>query len=147
MKRLMVVFAAVLFLAWSGDVSAQQPSGNAPPTDTFRFVGFTDEAKNALPDSISGQRRIAALHGPCRDDFGPKARMCTTREFILSPGKRGPSTPSWIIPNLILGGKDSSDRLYCGEVSGTGLVVLPAGKVHEGYCNVSRPVTCCAPLR
>ncbi len=146
MKRLVVVFAALLFLAWSGDVSAQQSGGTSQPSDLSRFVGFTDEATNALPDSIEGRRPISALHELCRDDFGSKARMCSTGEFFLSPGKRGPSTPSWIVPTPVLAGKDSGNRLYCGEVSETGLVVLPEAKLHEGYCNVSRPVTCCAPV-
>jgi hypothetical protein len=144
MKKLILAVATASLLIPLSQGSAQDGS-NSQSAKAMSFVGFSDESQSALKDVTDGRWPISALHELCRDDFGPTARMCTTREFVQSPERRGSSTPSWIIPHLVMESGAGSDQLYCGEASGAGLVVLTNGRLHEGLCDVARPVTCCAP--
>jgi hypothetical protein len=131
------------------------------PSNEFRFIGFTNDATNALADTIDGGQGMLAMHALCQDDFGPDARLCTSEEFWLSPNAEAPTVNSWLHSVGPGGTSDfmasSITRKSCqgwatSSDQGTGMVVKPDGKpefsslLHAG-CDVARPVTCCAPLQ
>lgn len=76
----------------------------APPPKgpvTYGFIGFTDDETNALADTINGGQGMIAMHRLCQDDFGDLARLCTSKEFWLSPGAEAPSAVDAWIHNVI----------------------------------------------
>ncbi len=128
--------------------------GGAPaPSNEFRFVGFTDEATNAFPDTTDGGQGMLAMHALCQDDFGPDARMCTDKEFWLSPNAEAPAfASSWLHP--VLGSSDFLRHTSgnCGAWSSPlstarGRVIKPDGKPNKVSCGIARPVTCCTPIQ
>ena len=81
-----VMFASALLLVAAVSVVFSAPKERpAAVSDVFRFVGYTDDATNAEPDTIDGGQGLLAMHALCQDDFTLDARMCTSKEFWLSP--------------------------------------------------------------
>ena len=79
--------------------------GGEPPaaSNEFRFIGFTDT--DDVNHTIDGGQGMLAMHALCQDDFGPDARMCTDKEFWLSPNAEAPAfASSWLHP--VLGSSD-----------------------------------------
>ncbi len=128
-----------LLLSLSASAVAQ---GKSTPSNEFRFIGFTGDATNALPDTIDSGQGMLAMHALCRDDFGENARMCTSEEFWLSPNATAAAN-SWLLKHCTSWATASSTIW--------GLVVKPEGKPSKGmgeaHCDIARPVTCCAPIQ
>jgi len=147
----------IIGLAALSTVFASAVLAKPPPTNEFRFIGFTDDAPvNTLPNTIDGGQGMIAMHELCQDDFGPNSRMCTGEEFWLSPNAEAPAADAWLHPTLV---SDSSEfsgvsgapsPLTCGgwtnsSAGNRGLVVTTAGKpLTPQGCDMLRPVTCCA---
>ena len=114
----------------------------AGASNEFRFIGFTGDATNALPDTIDSGQGMLAMHALCQDDFGENARMCTSEEFWLSPNAAAAAN-SWLLKHCTSWATASSTIW--------GLVVTPDGKPATAPaisgCETVRPVTCCAPLQ
>ena len=113
----------------------------AANSNEFRFIGFTGDATNALPDTIDSGQGMLAMHALCQDDFGENARMCTSEEFWLSPNATAAAN-SWLLKHCTSWATASSTIW--------GLVVKPDGKPSKGMgedCDIARPVTCCAPIQ
>ncbi len=85
--------AAVLAAATTGALAAPK---EPPKGSVYVFVGFTDDAPGALPDTIDGGQGMLAMHALCQDDFGAGSRMCTSKEFWLSPNAEAPTVNSWL---------------------------------------------------
>jgi hypothetical protein len=132
----------------------------------YHFVGYS----TGLTDGNAGG--IVGMNSRCQASFGPSARMCTTFEFLSSPvgtsgGNQSPWIQLYIVASFIetVGGQQqvvfvdfsglqkfaTQGDLTCNQWTandGTtpGLSVSQAtGVIAEAHCNVSRPVTCCAP--
>ena len=126
------------------DTHAHCGDGEPPapaPLNEFRFIGFTGDATNALPDTIDSGQGMLAMHALCQDDFGENARMCTSEEFWLSPNAAAAAN-SWLLKHCTSWATASSTIW--------GLVVKPDGKPSKGMgedCDIARPVTCCAPIQ
>lgn len=123
----------------------------APPSDIFRFVGFTDETTNALADTIVGTQGMIAMNALCQDDFGPNSRMCLSKEFWRSPNAAAPAAHAWVHSSFVgfsdvtLMGSDPADFTCNGWDGGiAGLTVTTSGKSKIALCSFARPVTCCA---
>lgn len=106
----------------------------------------------------------------CRADFGPGARMCTSKEIlesdtlnlIASPPQGCWIRPSWTHANGLFldeAGSWDNDSMSCRgwstKLGGRGLVLMSTGGigVNDGTsnsnpftCDQARPVACCKPL-
>ncbi|MEE9589590.1 MAG: hypothetical protein V3V97_16395 [Hyphomicrobiaceae bacterium] len=72
-----MLLGLVAFSAVFASAVLAMPLGRSPTSSNeFRFIGFTDDAFNGLPDSIDGVEGMLAMHALCQDDSGPDARMC-----------------------------------------------------------------------
>ncbi len=139
--------AAFLAVATTGALAAPPAKGSVSV-----FVGFTDDATNALPDTIDGLQGMLAMHALCQDDFGPNARMCTSEEFWLSPNAEAPLADAWFhsasqylnIDFTGFGNANANCGGWIGPFNGLGYVVTTDGKVGRPQCGTLRPVTCCA---
>jgi len=178
MHTLLSVLAVGLFVLVAAPQNALgchqgAPHGNetscdgagAPGSGVFQFVGFTDDVNNSLDDTIDGGQTMLEMHPLCQDDFGPQARMCTEKEFHLSPNAAPPaSTDAWLHPTIFgdftfLGhhsGKPTNDffreRFTCefwnnNSATLQGFAVDTNGRTQTRDCDVDRPVTCCAPAQ
>ncbi len=95
------------------------------------------------------------MHALCQDDFGPDARMCTSKEFWQSPNADKPAEDAWLhsdrqgenIDFTGLGNRNANCDAWNTNVGGTGIVVTTDGRVAQPSCTVARPVTCCAPIQ
>lgn len=130
---------------------------------TYRFVGYsTITVDGAGNDGVKGSRGIAGMYSACRSaaGFGPKSRMCTSQEYASSPNAKSPSRDAWVqpvagfrAPKYFSGSQagvacraTSSNILDWGSVRGKGVTIAIDGSMKDSAaCNVSRPVTCCAP--
>ena len=50
----MLLGLVAISAVFASAVLAKPPGGSSTPSNEFRFVGFTDDAFNALPDTIDG---------------------------------------------------------------------------------------------
>ncbi len=140
------------------------PGYAARPLETsgdYEFIGFTSAAN--FEDGDAG---FAGMHAACQaefPDFGTQVRMCTSKEFLLSPVQAAPVVPAWVHPmrDFVSFEVPPLQRFSCrlwdtivvdGIVSG--FVVGTDGKVSKNdaggatiQCNVDRPVTCCARVK
>ncbi len=144
----------------NNDDTHQHCVGGTPSTSNeFRFVGFTDEAFNGLDDTINGGQGMIAMHAFCQDDFGPDARMCTSKEFWLSPNAEAPSADAWLhtkpfqttafSPTDFTGFANPIEncRGWTITAAGAAAIVTTDGKPAIEGCNLARPVTCCEPIQ
>ncbi len=98
MRALFSALAVGLLVLGSGSAMAQQSQGEPPfppGAGVDQFVGFTDDVPTAT-DTINGGQGMLAMHALCHDDFGPDARMCTSKEFWLSPNAEAPGASAWM---------------------------------------------------
>ena len=152
-----VMLASALLLAVAASAVFSAPKEKpAAVSDVFRFVGFTDDTADAGLDVIDGGQGMLAMHALCQDEFSLDARMCTSKEFWLSPNAEAPSfADAWLHSD-----RQGSSNDFTGIVinfnclgwsaSGfsTGYGVTTAGKPAIGLsCAIDRPVTCCAPAQ
>jgi len=150
---------AVVF--WAPAAKADCPHGGtndhcggaAPSTSNeFRFVGFTDEVDNGLPDTIDGGQGMLDMHALCQDDFGLDSKMCTSEEFWQSPNASAPAptAKAWLHDKPAIGFIGTSVGINCNgwtNTSGGGPVVTSDGKPEGSNCSDLHPVTCCAPIQ
>ncbi len=126
----------------------------------YEFIGFTSAAH--VEDGDAG---FAGMHAACQAEFpelGTQVRMCTSKEFLLSPMQAAPVVPAWVHPMRDFFSAEVgvplhrfSCRLWDSIVVGVqGFVVGTDGKVSTVdagganiQCNVDRPVTCCARVK
>jgi hypothetical protein len=80
----MLLGLVALLAVFASAVLVKPPGGAPTPSNEFRFIGFTDDAFNGLPDTIDGDEGVLAMHALCQDDFGPDARMCIQMSTPLS---------------------------------------------------------------
>ena len=138
-------------------VSAQPPF----PSNEFRFIGFT-HTHDAF-HTIAGDQGMILMHALCQDDFGLDSRMCTSEEFWLSPNAEAPAAPAagaadaWLhIQSLTVDfaglaqNPPADGSINCRgwtNLDTVTVVVTTDGKPNLATCNVTRPVTCCAPIQ
>ncbi len=165
LATLATLLVGLAFIFWAPTAKADCPhnsstthqhcdGGEPPPpapSNEFRFIGFTDT--DDVTHTIDGGQGMLAMHALCQDDFGPDARMCTDKEFWLSPNAEAPAfASSWLHP--VLGSSDFLRHTSgnCGAWSSPlstarGRVIKPDGKPNKVSCDIARPVTCCAPIQ
>ena len=127
--------------------TGQWACGTLAPVSTSPFVGFST-------GTINGGQGMLEMHALCQADFGSSARLCTSKEFFLSPTATAPTTDSWCHPSP--GGQFgqydftgmflSADGSTCdgwGNTSGSGFLIRSVGRPGTGACSVARPVACC----
>ena len=121
------------------------------------FVGYSE-------DTVTGGEGIIGLNLPCAE-FGA-ARVCTTKEFMLSINTDEPAASAWILSEIVgvsggapdvqpqctdfSGDSRDCDQATCNSWAGglLGLVVTDAGGgIETRQCNLPNPVTCCAPAQ
>ena len=117
LATLATLLVGLAFVFWAPTAKADCPhnsstthqhcdGGEPPPpapSNEFRFIGFTDT--DDVTHTIDGGQGMLAMHALCQDDFGPDARMCTDKEFWLSPNAEAPAfASSWLHP--VLGSSD-----------------------------------------
>ena len=153
MPRTISALMAVCVIAVAAPAFAQQGKKDTPSGGPMVFVGYST-------DIITGLEGIVGLTQACHGDFGTTARVCTTKEFILSSDIEAPATISWILAEYYdaSGGVDYSGKsggigdLSCDSWGGnsrqSALVVQPTGRINKrGPCDDARSVTCCAPAQ
>jgi hypothetical protein len=112
----------------------------------FQFAGFTIATTDGGPG-------ILAMHDLCRAEFGPEARMCESKEFILSPNAMAPTAfRAWLHPTLVDDQRDYAGFTgrSCGgwntvDPNTGGLTINKFGRLEDRPCQSVLPVTCCAP--
>lgn len=128
------LLAATLNSAWAAQAKV-----------TSGFVGFTTT-------TIDGGQGMLQMHALCQIDHGPSARMCTSKEFWLSPKAIAPTaSAAWLHPtsfNDTLGDFSLADRACFGwtgvtSPSASGLIVAITGKPSFASCDSQLLVTCC----
>ncbi len=130
--------------------------GGAAPSNEFRFIGYS------INNTVTGDSGYVGLTQACGAEFpGSVVRVCTTEEFIKSPGIVFPAADAWIVPVHVETGGTGVPIDYSGltvaaqflsctqwtSASVTGLVVDVGGGIGRVSCNDPRPVTCCAPIQ
>ena len=127
----------------------------APPTKTGEVYRFADFSSAMVLGGVG----FPSMHAACQLDFGPDARMCTSKEFWLSPNATESLTRAWLHPRIVGGGNaafefGASDLLAtCARGwrdstnNNRGLTVGENGHFFQDFCGTPRPVTCCAPAR
>jgi hypothetical protein len=138
-NRVLLVAALVLSsLVITGAQSKSPLSG---------FLGFSS-------GTINGGQGMLQMHGVCQLEFGSSARLCTSKEFWLSPNATAPATVSaWLHPiPFSSGGSDfsggtpeSCNGWRDGTSNLNGLVVNTAGKPDISRCDLQSCVACCVP--
>ena len=78
----MLLGLVALSAVFASAVLVKPPGGGPTPSNEFRFIGFTDDAFNGLPDTIDGDEGMLAMHALCQDDFGPDGGR---RRGLLAP--------------------------------------------------------------
>jgi hypothetical protein len=145
-------------LAFTGALLAAAPLAAAE----YGFAGYSS-------DTIGSDEGMLAMHAECQADYGATARMCTSREFWLSPNAVAPADNAWLHPEIIAidrastinrsweyamdftGQRANEHNLSCrgwtlNNAGQKGFVVTPSGKPGSAFCGQSLRVTCCAPV-
>ena len=78
----MLLGLVALSAVFASAVLAKAPCGSPTPANEFRFLGFTDDAFNGLPDTFDGDEDLLAMHALWQDDFGPEGGR---RRGLLAP--------------------------------------------------------------
>lgn len=103
MQRLRVLWIIAcigLLFVPAGVFGAGPPTGlnvNVVNTGVYQFVGFSTETTNGDAGGIGG------MHALCQQDYGPDARMVTTKELLLSPGVPAVdgAGDAWVQPTIV----------------------------------------------
>ena len=154
MKAFFYLSAAIVFF---GTASLHAAPKNPPPepsaSSVYRFAGFSTQ-------TVTGGTGIANMYRVCQEDIdNPQAKMCNTEEFIQSPGISA-ITPNeldqaWINPLYVNDSRDYSGYAFthCAQwaselttsVGLTAHMVSGVLLLENSYCDVTLPITCCAP--
>ena len=159
MLRTMICAVFLVMVAAATSAAPKNGSGGST-SNVFRFIGYTDDATNTLPDAIDGGQGLLAMHALCQDDFGPEARTCTSREFWLSPNAEAHQDDliyTWLHPDRVTNNLDFSGVVTASDSSSCSAWTRPEdniralsvnqGKSRLAACDILRPVTCCAPVQ
>jgi hypothetical protein len=116
------------------------------------FIGFSAE-------QVAGDVGYAGMNAACRGDFGARARMCSSKEYIETPRAAAPPAnaggqlAAFVNPLIVAGGIDYSGQRRANCASwrsqlGRGLVVWQNGSLFDqGNCALASAVTCCRTAR
>ena len=80
---------------------AQQQTTQLDKFGAFLFVGFSTVTVNGSgDDGVKPTRGLGGMYAACKANpkFGPTSRMCTSKEFSLSPNATLPSADAWLQP-------------------------------------------------
>ena len=149
---LTVLLAFAILFVLGAIKSHAKDATNVNVSSVYRFIGFT----TATTDGDAGG--LIGMNAMCQAEYGPRARMCNTEEFYLSPNMTSPTYlyKAWIQPAkmnlLIIPPPPESDKrfncLWYEPVSG---IVNDVGNVEQcqmGYiwstcctwtCNAPEP--------
>ena len=171
LATLATLLVGLAFVFWAPTAKADCPhnsstthqhcdGGEPPPpapSNEFRFIGFTDT--DDVTHTINGGQGMLAMHELCQDDFGLDARMCTSKEFWLSPNAEAPGADAWLhtkpfqttafSPTDFTGFANPIEncRGWTITAAGAAAIVTTDGKPAIEGCNLARPVTCCEPIQ
>jgi len=128
----------------------------------YRFAGFSTTETNGDTGGIGG------MHLICQTDLGDtSARMCTTKEFMLSPNipAAGAGVSAWVQPTIVSTVIDSGELMHCDyslvcydrqsancynwaysdNVAAGTFFNFSIGVVQNSPCGINRRVACCTP--
>ena len=136
-------------------LDALQAQINSTKSGVFEFVGFSS-------GMVQGDVAFVGMHAACQADFGPDSRMCTSKEYALSPNAGVPGFNAWVhpVPGLASStdfteGPDSCVGSFGGwsnaDSAKSGMTVDPNGHISNivsltinATCDAPRSVTCCS---
>ena len=72
-------------------LDALQAQINGTKSGVFEFVGFSS-------GMVQGDVAFVGMHAACQADFDPDSRMCTSKEYALSPNAGVPGSHAWVHP-------------------------------------------------
>ena len=142
--------------ALDGRVTALEGNGNGNGQGgPFVFDGYSTA-------TVLGDVGVTGLTDACNP-----ARVCTTKEFMLSTDIAAPGADAWILSKIVDVTSFEGQATQCIDFSGVsrdcekaacrgwtsagsleaGSVVTTAGGISSGNCSVPHPVTCCAPAQ
>ena len=152
MKRLIVVLFACLYFSpayaavdcEANPTHPQCSGGSGSAAGPYGFVGYSSGTTDGSPGPV-------AMYAFCQADFGPNARVCTTREFWLSPTTELPDSEAWVFQADLnwnnIGVSGGNCFLWTDtSVVGQTIAKIPPSSSFES-CTSILPVTCCAPLQ
>ncbi len=144
-KFILIVALAILGPISHSTLAMPNKSGSS---NEFEFAGFTGQL-------VLGDVGVLGMHAACQNDFGPDARMCTSREYFRSPNAedvigQNPSAirrEAWIHPtfgsNNDFSGINAATCISWKVTTSSGLTVGDDGIFSNLPCDIDRPVTCC----
>ena len=125
--------------------------GGAPTSDTYVFAGYSTAV-------VKGDVGFHGMHGACQSDFGPNARICTTKEALLSPNFTPPGSDEtdygWVQPLPYYNNKEQMvpglaiTIENCGGFtlqSRPGVTIVYTGGLAMRSCSEEHTVSCCVP--
>ena len=127
----------------------------APPTKTGEVYRFADFSSAMVLGGVG----FPSMHAACQLDFGPDARMCTSKEFWLSPNATESLTRAWLHPRIVGGGNEFAEFATARGANNClgwsdstfdrrGFTVGENGHFFTvDRCITPRPVTCCVPAQ
>jgi hypothetical protein len=159
-KTLMAILVPIALGIMVPIAASAAPAHKETPPGPYQFVGFSS-------GTTDGAQGMLSMHALCQADFGETARICTSREFWLSPNAKAPTSSegdAWIHPEPHDSGGGGGTTDFSGYVidgyskspacngwndntsSVVGLIVRDTDGIpsHADCINVFR-VTCCAP--
>ncbi len=143
-KRLWVWCTPALVAASGGAALGAEALGLLSLGAVYRFAGFST-------GTVDGMSGFLAVHGVCREEFHPAARICTSTEYLHSPNPSYPAVAAaWIqIPAGLHnpGGGADCQTWKAFQPDYPGMTIGTDGAWSYQVCGVSRPVTCCVPAR
>ena len=109
----------------------------------FEFVGFS--VTTIKPGPGVG---FVGMHQVCQLDFNnPETRMCTDKEYTLSPNASRPvGRSAWIQLDGSYLNSNFGDCAKWTDMGSTrtGEIVTEGSGILGGSCSSARPITCCA---
>lgn len=155
MLRRTLLYIMVSLVVWS-TVNAETfvvPNDATP----YRFVGFST-------GQINGTGGYNSRYALCQMDYGSYARMCTSKEYILSSKvSSAPSYRAWLNPEIVAAAPNaegltisvdysgqiaipsahSCEQWYRNDAGISGLTITENGAIRLSPCNEARAVACC----
>jgi hypothetical protein len=90
------------------------------PTE-YQFAGYTEATTSGNAGGVFG------MHALCQQEFGPEARMCTTKEWWESsnngPPPMEPPKSAWVHSTVITSNITSTGALVLMDITNTGIYV------------------------
>ena len=152
-KHLVIIATFVILILNGMPLYAGKPIMTEQKTGHFEFVGFTDDVLGTVDGAVG----FDGMHAECQADFGPDARFCTSKEYLLTPGHVAPNTPAWVHPitdfvrNLAHAQHScslwtSNSAIERAAIVNTDATITSEVDDGDSHCDAFRPVTCCAPI-